>query len=79
MGPGTGYHVNIMPTTLLQTSEAELLRVLLDGAPRGTIKLPRGGDVAVHTLDLSAGLAAGRHRVQLVPLGKGSVLYRIEL
>ncbi|MCB1184824.1 EAL domain-containing protein [bacterium] len=31
MGPGTGYHVNIMPTTLLQTSEAELLRVLLGG------------------------------------------------
>jgi len=31
MGPGTPYHVNIMPTTLLQTATSELVRVLLDG------------------------------------------------
>ncbi len=31
MGPRTSYHVNIMPTTLLQTATAELIRVLLDG------------------------------------------------
>jgi len=31
MGPGTRYHVNIMPTTLLQTAAPELIRVLLGG------------------------------------------------
>lgn len=35
MGPGTCYHVNIMPTTLLQTATSELIRVLLDGADGG--------------------------------------------
>ena len=29
--------------------------------------------------DISAGLAAGRHQVQLVPVGKGAVLFRIGL
>jgi diguanylate cyclase (GGDEF)-like protein len=31
LGPQTRYHVNIMPTTLLQTATTELVRVLLDG------------------------------------------------
>jgi diguanylate cyclase (GGDEF)-like protein len=31
MGPRTSYHVNIMPTTLLQTGAGELIRVLLGG------------------------------------------------
>ena len=35
MGPRTDYHVNIMPTTLLQTSPSELIRVLLDDTPGG--------------------------------------------
>ncbi len=35
MGPGTRYHVNIMPTTLLQTAASELIRVLLDGQDGG--------------------------------------------
>ncbi len=35
MGPRTSYHVNIMPTTLLQTASSELIRVLLDGKTSG--------------------------------------------
>ncbi len=31
MGPRTSYHVNIMPTTLVQTAASELIRVLLSG------------------------------------------------
>jgi len=54
------------------------VRVYLDGRLRGELR-PSASAATTHTLDLSSGLAAGTHRLRLVPVGGSSGLYRINL
>ncbi|MFH2010089.1 MAG: MG2 domain-containing protein [bacterium] len=53
--------------------------VYLGGRLQGALTLAPGSQAVTHTLDLSAGLGAGTHRVRLVPVGGGNALYRVAL
>ena len=61
------------------TRHPRRVRVYVDGRAGGKIDLQTGANRAVHSLILGAKLAAGQHKVRLVPVGGGTALYRVLL